>query len=57
MGHERMRSKLAKLAIACVATGEPKDIAIDGTMTGVLSGKRWAGNLRLESFGVDLLEK
>ena len=57
MGHERMRSKLAKLAIACVATGEPKDIAIDGTMTGVLSGKRWTGNLRLESFGVDLLEK
>ncbi len=39
------------------ATGEPKDIAIDGTMTGVLSGKRWTGNLRLESFGVDLLEK
>ncbi|MDR6842666.1 beta-galactosidase [Pseudoxanthomonas sacheonensis] len=39
------------------ATGEPKGIAIDGTMTGVLSGKRWTGELRLESFGVDLLEK
>lgn len=39
------------------ATGEPKDVAIDGTMTGVLSGKRWTGKLRLESFGVDLLEK
>lgn len=38
-------------------TGEPKDVAIDGTMTGVLSGKRWTGKLRLESFGVDLLEK
>lgn len=24
-------------------TGEPKDVAIDGTMTGVLSGKRWTG--------------
>lgn len=38
-------------------TGEPKDIAIDGTMTGVLSGKRWTGKLRLEPLGVDLLEK
>lgn len=32
-------------------------LAIAGTMTGVLSGKRWTGKLRLESFGVDLLEK
>lgn len=39
------------------ATGEPKDVTIDGTMAGVLSGKRWTGKLRLESFGVDLLEK
>lgn len=39
------------------ATGEPKDVTIDGTMTGVLSGKRWTDKLRLESFGVDLLEK
>lgn len=38
-------------------TGEPKDVAIDGTMTGILSGKRWTDRLRLESFGVDLLEK
>ena len=35
---------------------EPKDVAIDGTMTGVLSGKRWTGELGLQSFGVDLLE-
>lgn len=28
-----------------------------GSMTGVISGKRWAGKLGLESFGVDLLEK
>jgi hypothetical protein len=27
-----------------------------GSVTGVLSGKRWTGKLRLESFGVDLLE-
>lgn len=38
-------------------TGEPKDVTIDGAMTGVLSDKRWTGKLRLESFGVDLLEK
>ena len=38
-------------------TGEPKDVTIDGTMTGILSGKRWTDRLRLESFGVDLLEK
>ena len=42
----------------CVnSTGEAKDVAIDGAMTGVLSGKRWSGRLRLESFGVGLLEK
>ena len=38
-------------------TGDVKEIAIDGAMTGVLSGKRWTGTLRLEPQGVDLLEK
>jgi beta-galactosidase len=38
-------------------TGEPKDVAIDGAMDGVLSGKRWSGVLRLEPMGVDLLQK
>jgi beta-galactosidase len=38
-------------------TGEPRDVAIDGTVSGVLSGKRWEGTLRLPPFGVDLLEK
>jgi beta-galactosidase len=39
------------------ATGEPRDVPIDGTLSGVLSGKRWTGTLRLAPFGVDLLEK
>jgi len=39
------------------ATNEPRDVAIDGAMRGVLSGKRWTGTLRLAPFGVDLLEK
>jgi beta-galactosidase len=38
-------------------TGEPRDVALDGTLHGVLSGKRWPGVLRLEPLGVDLLEK
>jgi beta-galactosidase len=38
-------------------TNEPKDVPIEGTMSGVLTGKRWAGTLRLEPFGVDLLQK
>jgi beta-galactosidase len=38
-------------------TGEAQDVAIDHAMHGVLSGKRWTGNLRLEPLGVDLLEK
>jgi beta-galactosidase len=38
-------------------TGDAKDVAIDGAMQGVLSGKHWSGTLRLEPFGVDLLAK
>jgi beta-galactosidase len=38
-------------------TGDAKDVAIDGTMSGVLSGKRWTGTLRLEPRGVELLER
>jgi beta-galactosidase len=34
-----------------------KEVAIDGAMQGVLSGKRWTGTLRLEPLGVDLLAK
>lgn len=34
-----------------------KEVAIDGTMHGVLSGKCWSDTLRLESLGVDLREK
>ena len=37
-------------------TGEPRDVAIDGTRTGVLGGKRWTGTLRLEPLGIELLE-
>jgi beta-galactosidase len=37
-------------------TGDAQDVAIGGTMSGVLSGKRWTGTLRLEPLGVDLLE-
>ena len=38
-------------------TGEPRDVAIEGTRSGVLTGKRWTNTLRLPAFGVDLLEK
>lgn len=38
-------------------TAEAKDVAIDGAMTGVLSGKQFSGTLRLEPLGVDLLGK
>jgi len=38
-------------------TGEPKEVAIEGAMNGILTGKRWPGLLRLEPLGVDLLEK
>ncbi len=37
-------------------TGEPKDVVIDGTMTGLLSGKPWSGTARIEALGADLLE-
>jgi len=35
----------------------PVDVAIEGAMKGVLSGKRFDGTLRLEARGADLLEK
>jgi beta-galactosidase len=38
-------------------TGESKDVAIDGVMNGVLTGKRWSGVLHLDPMGVDLVEK
>lgn len=38
-------------------SSESRDVAIGGTMHGVLSAKRWSGTLRLEPLGVDLLEK
>lgn len=38
-------------------TGEAKAVAIDGSRSGVLTGKRWSHSLRLEPLGVDLLEK
>jgi beta-galactosidase GanA len=38
-------------------TNEPKDVPIEGAMSGVLTGRRWTGTLRLEPFGVDLLQK
>jgi beta-galactosidase len=37
-------------------TGEARDVTIDGTMSGLLSGKRWTGTLRLEPLGADLIE-
>ncbi len=38
-------------------TGEAKDVAIDGAMTGLLGGKQWSGTLRLEPLGVELLAR
>lgn len=38
-------------------TGEARDVPIDGTMSGVPSGKRFTGTLRLLPLGADLLEK
>jgi hypothetical protein len=38
-------------------TSEPKGVPIEGTMSGVLTGKRWTDKPRLEPFGVDLLQK
>jgi beta-galactosidase len=37
-------------------TGEPKDVGIEGSMTGLLSGKHWTGSVRLEPLGAELLE-
>lgn len=37
-------------------TGEPRDVAIEGAKSGVLSGQRWVGTLKLPPFGVDLLQ-
>jgi hypothetical protein len=39
-----------------IPNGEAKDVAIGGAGKGVLSGKPWAGTLRLEPMGVDLLD-
>lgn len=38
-------------------TGEPKEVAIEGTMTGFLSGKKWTGSLKLNPLDVDLLTR
>jgi hypothetical protein len=38
-------------------TGEAKDAEIDSDLSGLLSGKRWSGKLRLEPQGVELPEK
>ena len=38
-------------------TSEAKDVEIDSDLSGVLSGKRWSGKLRLEPQGVELPEK
>jgi beta-galactosidase len=37
-------------------TGESKDVTIDGTKTGLLTGTTWTGTLHLGPNGVDLLE-
>ena len=34
----------------------PRDIAIDGTRTGLLTGKTWSGTLHLDADGVELLQ-
>jgi beta-galactosidase len=39
------------------STGEPKEIAIEGAMRGLLSGKQWAGSLTLQPLGVELLSR
>ncbi|WP_457447824.1 beta-galactosidase [Roseateles sp. P5_E4] len=38
-------------------TGEAKDVAIDGTAKGLISGRSWTGTLTLPAQGADLLEK
>lgn len=37
------------------STGEPKEIPVDGTMTDLLSGKKWSGTVALDALGVALL--
>jgi beta-galactosidase len=37
-------------------TNEPKDVALDGQRTGVLSGTSWQGTLHLAPYGVDLVQ-
>jgi beta-galactosidase len=39
------------------STNEPKDVAIEGSMSGLLSGKKWQGTLKLDAFGADLLAR
>ena len=39
------------------STGEPKEIPIEGTMTGLLSGKKWSGTLKLDPLDAELLAK
>jgi beta-galactosidase len=36
-------------------TADARDVPIEGTRAGVLSGKRWTNTLQLPAFGVDLL--
>jgi beta-galactosidase len=38
-------------------TGETKDVTIDGTMSGVLGGRRFTGTVRLEPLSAELLEQ
>jgi beta-galactosidase len=37
-------------------TSEPKDVPIDGTQRGLLSGQTWTGTLKLPGFGAELLQ-
>jgi beta-galactosidase len=38
-------------------TDVSKEIPIEGALSGLLSGKKWSGSLRLEPLGVELLGK
>ncbi len=38
-------------------TAEPRELALPGAMKGLLTGRVWTGALRLDPWGVDLLEK
>ena len=48
---------IVPVPVLAALPAETGDVPIEGTMTGVLSGKRWSGALRLEPLGVDLLER